>query len=95
MLLIVRATPNAKNSCLIGWETDSVSGRYLRIRIAAPPVEGKANKEMSLFLAKSFNLPKSSVKLLKGETSRLKRFEIDASETEILERIERMLSSPG
>ena len=46
----------------------------LRVRIAAPPVEGKANAALREFLAKALGLPKSSVSLDKGDGSRLKTF---------------------
>jgi uncharacterized protein (TIGR00251 family) len=46
------------------------------VRVAAPPVEGKANAELREFLAKSFGLPKSKVVLEKGDCSRFKSFQI-------------------
>ena len=51
MKLHVRAAPNARHSEVIGWENDARSGRVLRVRVAAPPVEGKANAELRDFLA--------------------------------------------
>jgi uncharacterized protein (TIGR00251 family) len=76
MILRVRATPNASRSEIIGWEDDPQAGRILRVRVAAPPVEGKANKELREFLAKSLKLSKSKVVLQKGNSSRYKSFEI-------------------
>ena len=76
MKLRIRATPNAKRSEIIGWEDDPQAGRVLRVRVAAPPTEGKANAELREFLAKSFRLPKSQVVLEKGDSSRVKTFEI-------------------
>ena len=76
MKLRVRATPNARRSEIIGWEEDALVGRTLRVRVAAPPVEGKANAELREFLAKSLGLPKSKVVLEKGDCSRFKTFEI-------------------
>ncbi|MGL5017524.1 MAG: DUF167 domain-containing protein [Luteolibacter sp.] len=49
-------------------------GRILRIRIAAPTVEGKANSELRSFLAGWLGIPKSQVTLEKGDTSRIKAF---------------------
>jgi uncharacterized protein len=72
----VRATPNARHNEIIGWEDDAQAGRILRVRVAAPPVEGKANTELRDFLAKSLGLPKSKVVLEKGNSSRIKSFEI-------------------
>jgi len=76
MLLRIKATPNAKQNEIIGWETDPLSGPVLRVRVQSPPVDGKANKTLSVFLAKSLNISKSQVKLIKGETSRIKTFKI-------------------
>jgi len=70
----VRATPNAKASEIIGWEDDPLAGRVLRVRVAAPPTEGKANAALRDFLAKSFGLSKSAVVLEKGGGSRFKVF---------------------
>ena len=76
MKLRVRATPNARQSEIIGWEDDPQAGRILRVRIAAPPVDGKANTALRDFLAKSLELSKSTVVLEKGSSSRFKTFEI-------------------
>ncbi|RPJ34259.1 MAG: DUF167 domain-containing protein [Verrucomicrobiaceae bacterium] len=76
MKLRVRATPNALRSELIGWEDDAQAGRILRVRVAAPPVEGKANAELRDFLARMLGLPKARVLLEKGGSSRFKSFEI-------------------
>lgn len=74
--LRVRATPNSRRSEVIGWEDDAQAGRILRVRVAAPPVDGKANAELREFLAKSLGLPKSRVVLDKGGSARFKLFEI-------------------
>ena len=76
MKLRVRATPNARRNEVIGWEDDAQAGRILRVRVAAPPLEGKANTELRDFLAKTLDLPKSKVILEKGNASRFKSFEI-------------------
>jgi len=76
MLLRIKATPNAKQNEIVGWETAALIGPVLRIRIQPPPTDGKANKALTAFLAKSLKLSKSQVKLVKGTTSRIKTFEI-------------------
>ena len=60
----------------VGWEDDPRAGRALKLRIAAPPVEGKANKAVILFLSAWLDIPRSSVSLLRGESSRLKVVEL-------------------
>jgi len=74
MKLVVRAVPNASRSEIAGWEDDPRAGRVLRVRVAAPPVEGKANAELRGFLAKALGLSKSQVILEKGDGSRWKTF---------------------
>lgn len=76
MILRIKATPNASKNEIIGWEQDPLVGEILRIRIQAPPVDGKANKAITQFLAKSLNISKSQITLTKGLTSRIKTFEI-------------------
>ena len=74
MKVRIRVTPNASRSEVIGWEGDPAAGRILRVRVAAPPVEGKANEELRGLLARSFGVPKSQVTLDKGGTGRVKTF---------------------
>jgi uncharacterized protein (TIGR00251 family) len=74
--LHVRATPNARTSEIVGWEDEPLVGRVLHVRIAAPPVDGKANAALRGFLATSLGLPKSKVILEKGGSSRYKTFAI-------------------
>jgi uncharacterized protein (TIGR00251 family) len=76
MKLRVRAIPNGNRNELLGWETDPQAGRVLKVRIAAPPVDGKANRALREFLATLLHLPKSKVDLEKGDTSRFKTFVI-------------------
>ena len=74
MILHVRATPNARSSEILGWEDAPQVGRALRVRIAAPAVDGKANAALREFLAQALGLPKSQVTLTKGGSSRYKTF---------------------
>lgn len=76
MLLRIRATPNARKTEIIGWCDDDLAGRILRIRVAAPPRDGRANKEIQLFLARTLGLPKTQVRLARGTAARIKTFQI-------------------
>lgn len=76
MKIAVKVIPGAcRNECL-GWEEHPDAGRILRLRVAAPPVEGRANKEVIRLLADLLGIPKSSVTLLHGGSGRLKLIEI-------------------
>ncbi len=87
MKLHLKVSPNAKKSEAIGWEEDPRAGRVLKLRIAAPPIECKANKEVTLFLAKWLGIPKSAVDLLRGETGRLKVVELPDACAETVARL--------
>ena len=69
--LEIKAVPNAPKSEVVGWLGDS-----LKVRIHAPPEEGKANAELCSFLAKILGLPKGAVRLGRGASSRSKVLEI-------------------
>jgi hypothetical protein len=55
-----------------------VHGGALKIRVASPPVEGKANAALIEFLAEAFGVPKRAVSLVRGETGRRKIVRIEA-----------------
>lgn len=67
ILLKVRVVPGAKKSEVAG----ELAGR-LKVRLQAPPVEGKANRELLKFLAGALGLKKNRVSLAGGERSREK-----------------------
>lgn len=54
----------------------------LKIRIQAPPIDGRANEELVAFLAKELKLPKRAITVLKGETGRNKIVQIDGIDAE-------------
>jgi len=77
MKLALKVTPGAKKSEILGWEDNYPGvGRVLKLKIAAPPVEGKANKEIETFLAKTLGLPKSAVRIAHGASGRIKLVEL-------------------
>lgn len=65
--LAVKVTPNARRNEIIG-EREGV----LHIKIAAAPEKGKANKELTNFLAEKSGIRKSFITIIKGHTSRNK-----------------------
>lgn len=77
MKIALKVTPGARRNEILGWEDDYPQiGRVLRLKIAAPPVEGKANKEIVAFMAKTLGIPKSAVELLHGSTGRIKLIQV-------------------
>jgi len=67
----VKVQPRASRNQVVG-ELDGA----LKIKIAAPPVEGKANAERQRFLATLFGVSRSDVKIVAGETSKTKVVQI-------------------
>lgn len=73
LILQVRAQPRAHRD-----EWLEPHGDRICLRIAAPPVDGKANAHLRTFLAELFGVAKSQVTLLAGETGRDKRLRVAA-----------------
>ncbi|HKK05019.1 MAG TPA: DUF167 family protein [Gammaproteobacteria bacterium] len=69
--LSVRIQPRASRDEIVGPQ-----GERLKVRITAPPVEGRANEHLIRFLAKAFAVPARQVELLAGATGRNKRLAI-------------------
>ena len=60
----------------------------LRIKVAAPPVKGKANRELIAFLSQVLDIGKSDINIIKGHTSRNKLIAIDGlSQEEAMKRL--------
>ena len=76
MKLHVHVNPNAKQNTIVGWEPHPLHGRLLRLRIAAPPREGKANEAIIALLAKELGVSKCLVSREKGSGSREKTLHI-------------------
>ena len=75
--LFVRLTPKSSVERIDGWDVDNKGRRFLKIRVRAAPIEGRANEALIAFLAKRLKLPKSRFTLVTGDTARLKQIEID------------------
>jgi len=73
--LAIKAIPNAPRNEIVGW-----LGAALKIKIHAPPVEGKANDALCEFLAETLGLPRRGVTVVRGDTSRQKIVRIDGLE---------------
>lgn len=71
LVLALRVQPRAARDELAG-----PHGDRLRVRITAPPVDGRANAHLLRFLADCFGVPTASVRLERGETGRDKQVRI-------------------
>ncbi len=71
VVLSVHVQPRAGRSAVLGRH-----GRALKLRVAAPPVDERANTAATALLAEEFGVPTGDVELVSGQRSRLKRFRI-------------------
>jgi uncharacterized protein (TIGR00251 family) len=71
LIFNIRVVPRASKSEVVG-EFDG----DLKIRIAAPPVDGAANDEVVRLVAKEFDRPKADVNIIAGQTSKTKRIRV-------------------
>ena len=81
--LRMRVQPGASKNEIVGVQQDA-----LKIRISAPPVQGKANKVLIQFLAKELGVKKSEIEIVSGHTSRIKTIQIVGEGGEIEKRIQ-------
>ena len=82
----VRAVPGGSKDVVAG-----KVGTAFKVKVRAPPVDGKANEALCRFLAERLGLPRRNLRILRGETARLKTLRIDGIGLEEAER--RLLSS--
>jgi hypothetical protein len=80
-VLHVHVQPGAGRSAVVGRH-----GNALKVRVAAPPIGGRANEATSELLAEALGMKAAEVELSGGETSRAKRFRLRGLEAEELER---------
>lgn len=62
--LSIKLIPRSSKNEIVGWQAD---GR-LKIKITAPPVDGRANAALVDFLAKHFHVPKNTIEIIRGRT---------------------------
>lgn len=73
----VRLQPRAAGDEVTGWRDDPATGeRVLVCRVTAPPVDGKANRALVKLLSREFDVPKSKIRIVRGESSRDKLVEL-------------------
>lgn len=70
----VRVQPRASETGIAGAHGDAI-----RVRIAAPPVDGAANEELVRFLAKKLGVPRAAVSIVSGDSGRDKLIEVSGA----------------
>jgi hypothetical protein len=85
LTLAVRVTARGGRDAVIGWDT---AGHVLHVRVAAPPVNGSANRSVAALVATMLGLRPRQVSLVSGETARDKRFALfEIAAAELNERL--------
>lgn len=82
LLISVHAQPGASKSQIVG-----LHGEALKIKIKAPPVDGKANIAIAEFLAETLGVAKSAVSLESGRTGHHKVFRVKNISLEVAQKV--------
>ena len=91
VVLRVHVSPGAGRTAVTGRQGDAV-----KVRVAAPPVDGRANAALVEFLAAEFGLKAADVTLASGATSRAKRFRLAGLDPDHADTtLERLLATVG
>lgn len=81
LIVKIRIVPNSSKNDII------LEEEFIKVKVTAQPIENKANKALIEFLAKSFKVPKTSIEILKGETSKDKTLLFRVYNEELISRL--------
>ena len=88
-LLQIVVSPNARRS-----GADGLHDGALRVRLAAPPVDGKANAALLAWLAGELELPRQALQLQRGELARRKGVQVSVAPERVAAWLDRVLAAP-
>ena len=74
VLVDIHVVPNASRT-----QADGLHDNALRVRLKAPPVDGKANQALVAWLAQTLGIPRAQITLVRGQTARRKQLCISAT----------------
>ncbi len=81
----IKLLPKSSRNQVVGRE-----GEHFKVKVTAPPVEGRANKALIDLLAKKLGIPKGHIEIITGKSSRLKSVRIDGlSQEDIIRKVEK------
>lgn len=66
LIIKVKIVPNSSKNDIV------LEEEFIKVKVTAQPIENKANKALIEFLSKTFKIPKTSIEIVKGETSKEK-----------------------
>ena len=76
LIIDLQVQPGARRDEIVG-----LHGDRLKLRITAPPLDGRANQQLIEFLASVFGVPRAQVNLMHGQTGRAKTVRIESPRT--------------
>ena len=74
LLVNLRIVPNSSKNCIV------IEEGFLKVKVTAQPIENKANKALIEYLSKEFKVPKTSIEITKGNTSKEKTLHIKTAD---------------
>ena len=92
LLLTVKAQPGARRAGLEGL-AQTADGPALKVKVAAPPEEGRANEAILTLLAEALEVKRRAVTLVSGASSRLKRIKIEGDPAHLTQRLAALIAS--
>jgi uncharacterized protein len=85
-VIAIRVTPRSSKPGVGGWRKDADGREELEVRVSAAPTDGEANAAVVKLLARELGVPKGSIKIVGGETSRHKRVALAVEEAALRAR---------
>ena len=86
LIVKVKIVPNSSKNDII------LEDEFIKVKVTAQPIENKANKALVEFLSKTFKVPKTSIEILKGDTSKEKTLLFRVLDTKKREEIIEILT---
>ena len=86
ILVNIKIVPNSSKDDIV------LEDEFVKVKITAQPIEGKANKALIEFLSKKFKIPKTSIEIVKGETNKEKTLLFKTTDEEKLTLIKSSLT---
>lgn len=84
----LRLTPKGGRDTIEGWKHGADGAVYLKARVSVPPQAGKANEALVVLLSKTLAIAKSTIRIVGGETARLKTIRISPAPASVATRLE-------
>ena len=88
-VIAIRVTPRSSKPGIGAWRAGADGREELEVRVAAAPTDGEANAAVIKLLAKELGVPKGSIEIVSGETSRHKRVAVSLDEVDLRARLSR------